>query len=112
GAAALVAIVLQAAVITGIVMQDRGTSGGGYVTASAPGEATGSYAMVQFAPQASAADIAAFLNVNKLQIVGGPNAAGMFRLRIATATLPSDALAQTLEALRQDKVVAFIVTTQ
>jgi hypothetical protein len=112
GAAALIAIVLQAAVITGVVLKDRGAPGSGYVTASAPGAAAGSYAMVQFAPQASAADIAAFLNANKLRIVDGPNAAGMFKLRISAAALPQAALAQALKALQQDKAVAFIATTE
>jgi hypothetical protein len=107
GAAALVAILLQAAVIAGIVMQERGAPGG-YVTASAPGEAAGTFAMVQFAPQTSAGDIAAFLSANKLRIVDGPNAAGMFKLRIAATALSPEALSQILKTLQHDKAVAFI----
>ena len=55
-AAAVLALVLQAGVITGVLLNERG---GGYQTASAPATtaADGSYAMIRFAPQATAADI-------------------------------------------------------
>jgi len=115
-AAAVLAIVLQAAVITAIVMHDApmGERGGrgGYVTASAPATDAGSFAMVQFAPQASAADIAAFLKTNKLSIVDGPDAAGLFKVRVAVTALPKEALAQAVRRLQQDKTVGFIATLE
>lgn len=109
-AAAVLALVLQAAVITAIVMPQG--ERGGYVTASAPATDTGSFAMVQFAPQASAAEIAAFLKANKLSIVDGPNAAGFFKLRVAVTALPKEALAQAVRRLQQDKTVGFIATVE
>jgi anti-sigma-K factor RskA len=113
-AAAVLALVLQAAVITAIVMPPSGSHGerGGYVTASAPATDTGSFAMVQFAPQANAAEIAALLKTNKLSIVDGPNAAGLFKVRVAVTALPKEALAQAVRRLQQDKAVGFIATVE
>lgn len=109
-AAAVLAILLQAAVITAIVAPQG--ERGGYVTASAPATDAGSFAMVQFAPQANAADIAAFLKNNKLSIVDGPNAAGFFKVRVAVTALPKEALAQAVRRLQQDKAVGFIATVE
>lgn len=109
-AAAVLAILLQAAVITAIMIP-RGERGG-YVTASAPATDTGSFAMVQFAPQANAAEIAAFLKNNKLSIVDGPTAAGFFKVRVAVTALPKEALAQAVRRLQQDKAVGFIATVE
>ena len=109
-AAAVLALVLQAAVITAIVVPQG--ERGGYVTASAPATDTGSFAMVQFAPQANAAEIAAFLKANKLSIVDGPNAAGLFKVRVAVTALPKEALAQAVRRLQQDKAVGFIATVE
>ena len=82
GTAAALAIMLQAAVIGGFVIKDQ--SAGGYQTASAPPSATdGTYAVIQFKPQASAADITKFLETNKLSIADGPSAGGLYRVRIA-----------------------------
>ncbi|MGN6463680.1 MAG: hypothetical protein ACTHLY_21090 [Pseudolabrys sp.] len=113
-AAAVLAILLQAAVITAIMVPQGSHIGerGGYVTASAPATDTGSFVMVQFAPQANAADIAVFLKNNKLLIVDGPNAAGFFKVRVAVTALPKEALAQAVRRLQQDKAVGFIATVE
>ena len=85
--AAALAIVLQAAVIAGIILKEQ--SAGSYITASeptnAPGE--GAYLLIRFKPQASAADMANFLQTNKLSIVSGPAAGGLYRVRVASTKL-------------------------
>ncbi len=113
GTAAMLAIMLQAAVITGVVMKDDAAPSRGFTTASAPAAgvgAAGSFAMLQFAPGASAAEISAFLTANKLKIVDGPNAAGMFKVQVAVTALPKGALAQAVRQLQQNKVVGIIAT--
>jgi hypothetical protein len=104
-AIAAIAILLQAGFIADIVF--KGT--GGYQTASVPGDGNGdgAYALIRFQPQASAADIAAFLETNKLTITDGPTAGGLYRLQIAPAALPKDALAARIKTLQGDKVVGF-----
>jgi anti-sigma factor RsiW len=110
--AAALAIVLQAGLIAGIML--RQNSAGGYETASAPTSISGegAYALIRFQPQANAADIANFLETNKLSIVGGPAAGGLYRLRIAAAELSKTDLDRIVKTLQEDKVVGFIAITQ
>src|SRR3984885_6667273 len=79
--AAALAIVLQAGLLAGIALKER--NAGGYETASAPANLSGegSYVLLRFQPQASAADVANFLATNKLSIVAGPSAGGPYRER-------------------------------
>lgn len=103
--AAVLAIVLQAGLITGIMIKDRGAS----PQLASYGEQTtmpGTYAIVRFAPQASAADITRFLETNKATIVSGPSA-GLFRLRLAVTGMPKEELARLIKKLQDDKVVGF-----
>ncbi|MGC1354000.1 MAG: hypothetical protein WA858_30120, partial [Xanthobacteraceae bacterium] len=107
GTAAALAIMLQAAVIGGFVIKDQ--SAGGYQTASAPPSATdGTYAVIQFKPQASAADITKFLETNKLSIADGPSAGGLYRVRIAAKKLPKADVTRTIKTLQIDPVIGLI----
>jgi anti-sigma factor RsiW len=108
--AAVLVLVLQAAVITGVVLNES-TPGGGYQTASAPASPTapaGSFAMIRFAPQATAADITQFLETNKLAVTGGPAPGGMYRVRVAVTGLPKAELAKIVKQLQDNKAVEFI----
>ncbi len=105
GGVAVLALVLQAGVIGGLI---GGRSGPSPQLASAERTAPvsqGVEVLVQFAPQASAADIAAFLEANKATIVGGPSA-GHFRIRVASAT--KDQTAEIVKKLQDSKVVGFV----
>ena len=109
--AAALAILLQAGVIGGILLKDHG--GGNnetFETASAVMSAplNGSYAMVRFQPKANMAEITQFLETNKLMIVGGPAAGGLYRVMVATTKLDRDTLVGRIKKLQQDKVVGFI----
>jgi hypothetical protein len=109
-AAAALAIVLQAGLLAGMLVGDRGET---YQTASyekTPAAAQqGSYALVRFNPDASAADITRFFETYKASLVEGPRAAGIYRIRVAHDALARDALSQVLARMAQDKgVVAFI----
>jgi hypothetical protein len=111
-ALAALAIVLQAGLITSVVLKDDAT--GAYETASAARTAKGdgTYALIRFRPQASAEDVTKFLETNKLTLAGGPSAGGLYRVRIAAATLPKDETARLVKTLQDDKVVGFIATTE
>ena len=108
GTAAAVAIMLQAAVIVGTLTSRYSTRS--FETAShgqvAP-SAQGSFVIVRFAPQASAADITRFLDANKATIVDGPKADGIFRVRVGSAVLPKDEIARVAAQMQQDKAVGF-----
>jgi hypothetical protein len=110
--AAALAIMLQAAVIGGILIKEQ--SAGGYQTASVSGTASGegTYALIRFQPQASAAEITRFLESNKLSITGGPAAGGLYRVRIAATKLPKADLEQRVQTLQRDKIISFIAPTE
>jgi hypothetical protein len=110
GTAAALAIMLQAAVIGGFVIKDQ--SAGGYQTASAPSATDGTYAVIQFKPQASAADITNFLETNKLSIADGPSAGGLYRVRIAAKKLPKADVTRTIKTLQIDPVVGLIAVPE
>jgi anti-sigma-K factor RskA len=108
--AASLAIVLQAGLIAGIAYKE---STGGYQTASVPANTAGdgAYVLMRFQPQASAGDIAAFMETNKLSIVGGPFGGALYRVRVAPTKLSKDDLARIVMTLQSDKVVGFIAAT-
>jgi anti-sigma factor RsiW len=107
-AAAALVIALQAGVIAGIVLNEKGP--GTYGTASeqpaAPRE--GAYVLIRFRPQATAADIASFLATNRLSIVDGPSGGGLFRVRVADTKLAKLQLDDIVNKYQNDKVIGFI----
>jgi hypothetical protein len=112
--AAVFAILLQAALIAGIVIKDNGGSGtASYQTASVPNPVSGvgSYALIRFQPQASAAEITAFLENNNLSVAGGPTAGGLFRVQVASTKLATADLAGVVDKLRANKIIGFIAAT-
>ncbi len=114
GGAAVLAILLQAGIIAGVMLKETKTSG--YETASAPssesGTGAGSFTLIRFAPQATSDDITKFLAANKLSIAAGPMAGGLYRVRVAVTGLPKADLAAVVKRLQADKVVTFIATTE
>jgi anti-sigma-K factor RskA len=110
--AAALAIVLQAGLLAGIMLKEK--SAGGYETASVPANVSGegSYVLLRFQPQASAADVANFLETNKLSIVGGPSAGGLYRVRVAPTKLAKADLTRIVNTLQDNKVVGFIAVTE
>ncbi|MGE3991398.1 hypothetical protein [Pseudorhodoplanes sp.] len=105
GGVAAIALLLQAGVI-GTMMSER--TGTAPDLASAPASVSvplGVEALVRFSPQASAADITAFLDANKATIVGGP-ADGFFRVRVPAN---KDQTAEIVKKIGDSKVVSFAV---
>jgi hypothetical protein len=110
--AAVFAILLQAGLIAGVLLQETKTTG--YQTASAPSTdpGVGAFALIRFAPQASSDDVTKFLEANKLSIAAGPMAGGLYKVRVAVTGIPKGELARIVKKLQEDKVVGFIATTE
>jgi anti-sigma factor RsiW len=110
--AAAFAILLQAGLIAGVLLQETKTTG--YQTASAPttDPGVGAFALIRFAPQASSDDVTKFLEANKLSIAAGPMAGGLYKVRVAVTGIPKGELARIVKKLQEDKVVGFIATTE
>jgi len=110
--AAVFAILLQAGLIAGVMLKETKTAG--YETASAPSSApgVGAFTLIRFAPQASSDDVNKFLEANKLSIVAGPIAGGLYKVRVAATGLPKAELGDIVKKLQENKVVGFIATTE
>ncbi len=110
---AAVAILLQAGLLAGLVL-NKETAPGGYQTASSPGATVtdGSFAMIRFAAQASSADITAFLQANDLTMAGGPLPGSLYRVRVSESKMPKDQLAERLRQLQQDRRIELIAAVE
>jgi hypothetical protein len=115
--AAVLAIVLQAGLLAGLYVGEPGSeSPAAFRTASAPTRSfapAGSYALIAFTPQASAADVTKFLETHKAAIVDGPKPGGIYRIRVAQAALPKNDLAAIVKQMQDDsKIVRFVAATE
>ena len=110
--AATVAILVQAAVIAAVVVKEQGGPSGPEL-ASAPSK--GSYAVVRFAPQATADDITKFLGAYKAMVVEGPlNMGGqLYRIRLSDTQLPKEEVGKIVRQMQSEsKVVDFIAAKE
>jgi hypothetical protein len=111
-AAAALAIVVQAGVITGVVMKEHAAPGK-YETASAQPTSDGAYAVVRFAPQASSSDITNFLGAHMATLVDGPKAGGLYRIKFSGSSVPKDEVSRIIRRMQeQSKVVSFIAAAE
>ena len=127
--AAAVIVLLQAGVITRLVMQEHEGAAPPVQAAAATDMPTpsrqrrrpsspadsrsDSYALVRFAPQASIGDINKFLDARDAAIVDGPKPGGVYRVRVAQGSLSRQELARTVKELEADKsIVSFAAPTE
>ena len=108
--AAAVAILVQAAVIAAVVVKEQGAPSGPSL-ASAPSE--GSYAVVRFAPQATADDITKLLGTYKATVIDGPLAGQVYRIRLSETKLPKEEVNKIVRQMQSEsKIVDFIVAKE
>ena len=100
---AVAAIALQAFLLVGQFTKPQGS----YETASVTTEnhGHGTYAMVRFAREASAAEITRFLEEYQATLVDGPKPGGFYRVRLAMRTLAKEELAHIVSRMRQERIV-------
>ena len=115
---AMLAIVLQAGLLANLYINEPGSEvPTAYKTASAPtrslGTVTGSYALIGFTQQASAADVTKFLEAHKASIVEGPKSGGLYRIRVSETVLSKKDLAAVVKQMQDDsKIVRFVAATE
>ena len=108
GGVAVLALVLQAGVITNLVSERGGGREPGLASAPTTISMTeGVQALVRFAPQANAAEITAFLQANNATVIGS-SADGTFRLRVPGKGNASE----IVKKLQDNKVVSFAAAAQ
>jgi anti-sigma-K factor RskA len=65
----------------------------------------GTFAMVRFAREASAAEITNFLQNYQAALVDGPTQGGLYRVRIAVTSLAKEEIGKIIDRMRHDHVV-------
>jgi hypothetical protein len=100
---ACLAIALQASVLVSMLTKPAPEQN---VAASDTIHSRGTYAMVRFAREASAAEITRFLENNQATLVDGPRPGGFYRVRIAVTKLAKGEFARVVSRMREDQVVA------
>lgn len=104
--AAVLAIVLQAAVLTSIVVRDPATQSGPTLASDSNGE---QLAIVRFIPNVSLADVTRFLDTNQATVVHGPRRGGFYEIRISTTRLPEEDFLRAIQRMRaESRIVEFI----
>jgi anti-sigma factor RsiW len=123
--AAVVIVMLQAGVIARLALEEQDGSAKvaatslaaapvepkSFEVASAPPAVTtrglqiGSYALVQFAPQASMADVNKFLDGRGAAIVDGPKPGGFYRVRVAQGSLSRQEFGRVLKEMEAAKSI-------
>jgi hypothetical protein len=109
--AAAVAIAAQAAIIAGVFFKEDAVSGGPKLASVV---SKGSYAVVRFAPQATAAEITNFLGAYKATLVEGPLKSGgsLYRIRIADNQLPPSDAGKIIHQMQEEsRIVGFIAAS-
>jgi hypothetical protein len=109
--AAVLAVVAQAAIMAGVLLKDD-TAATGPRLASAVSK--GSFAVMRFAPQATAAEITNFLGAYKATLVEGPlkSGGGLYRIRIADNQLPAADAGKIIRQMQEEsRIVGFIAAS-
>ncbi len=109
---------LQAGLLAGLYIGEPGSEvAPTYKIARGPtrslAPAAGSYALIGFAPQASAADLTQFLEAHNVSVVDGPRTGGLYRIRVSPTALPKADLARIVKQMQDEtKVVRFVAPTE
>jgi anti-sigma-K factor RskA len=108
-AAATVALFLQAAVLTSLVVKDQQS---GTIDLASANTNSNSHAIVRFAAKATSSEIVRFLNVYGAEVVDGPTKTSSFKIRF-TANPPKADIVRSVQRMQADtKVVEFIALTE
>jgi anti-sigma-K factor RskA len=104
---AALAIVLQAAILTTVVVRDQ--SGQDFNLASHSNGAQ--LAVIRFMPQARADEITQFLNLHNAALVAGPKKGGLYEIRLSASPMPKEDLDKVIREMRaSNRLVDFIAT--
>ncbi|ETR76057.1 hypothetical protein X566_15880 [Afipia sp. P52-10] len=107
-AIATLAVLLQAGVISAVLMRQPST----FLSAAYEGQAEGgARALVRFSPDARLSDITQFLDTYNASIVSGLKA-GMFRVQFGEKPMTKDEVAGLMKKIEADKIVSFVAPAQ
>jgi hypothetical protein len=106
GTAAALALMVQAAVLTSVMVHNPATPPG-HQLSSAHREGS-PRAMVRFASNATLAEVTNFLDVNQATLVGGPTR-GLYEIQLAEEPMPEPEVSQAIQRMKAEtRIVEFI----
>ena len=110
GSVAALAIVLQAGLLTGVLMNEHqlGPQLASYGDNNTRG-IDGSFVFIRFKPLATSADITKFLKDNNAVVVNGPTSNGMYQLRVSELVLNHTDLGAIVKRMALNPVVGLTV---
>jgi anti-sigma factor RsiW len=109
-AAAAIALFVQAAVLTSIVVKENHTSGG-TVELSSFDTSANYHAVIRFTPQSTAADITRLLSAYNATVVDGPGRGGLYNIRFNG--LPKADVTKTVQRMQSEsRIVEFIASKE
>jgi anti-sigma-K factor RskA len=100
---AVAAIALQAFLLVSMATKPQAPFETASLNPTANGH--GTFAMVRFAREASAAEITRFLEDYQATLVDGPKPGGFYRVRITMKTLAKEELTRIVSRMRQERIV-------
>lgn len=104
---ATLAIAVQAFVLVGVL-----TKPGPVEIATLGNSGHGTFAMVRFAREASAAEITKFLQEYQAALVDGPKADGLYRIRIAIKNLASGERGRIVSKMQHEHVIEYAAPSE
>jgi anti-sigma-K factor RskA len=105
GTAAAIVLMVQAAVLTTMVVNTQ--SGSSNIKLAS--HDTGQRAVVRFSANASLADVTRFLDVNQAAVVLGPIRGGLYEIQLAASPLPEGEFTRAIQRMKtESRIVEFI----
>lgn len=104
---AVLAIALQAVLIVDVFTKPPSEQ-----ASFGPERRHGTFAMVRFARQASAAEITNFLQNYQAALVDGPTPGGLYRVRIAMTKLAQEELGRVIARMRHEPIVESVESAE
>jgi hypothetical protein len=107
-AAAVLAILAQSAIIAGVLLREDSAPTAPRLASAVSG---GSFAVIRFSPQATAAEITNFLGAYKATLVEGPlkSGGGLYRIRLGDNQLPPGDSGKIIRQMQDEwRVVGFV----
>jgi anti-sigma-K factor RskA len=105
GTAAAIVLMVQAAVLTTMVVHNQ--SGSSSIKLAS--HDTGQRAVVRFSANASLSDVTRFLDVNHAAVVQGPIRGGLYEIQLASSPMPEGDFTRAIQRMKtESRIVEFI----
>jgi hypothetical protein len=107
---ACIAIAVQGAVLTGVVMTDPSSQGPELASAETEGGVP--QAVVRFSARATVSDITRFLDAHKVTVIDGPRNKGFYTLRLSDEALAPTEVAKMIRDMQNETNIVELIASK